>query len=66
MSACGMEGRPFFFVQVLMACRIWLKYSFLDGKTLLDKEPSAITASSGIEAENEVGNRIVPSEGLTD
>ena len=47
MFACGMEGRPFFFVQVLMACRIWLKYSFLDGKTLLDKEPSAITASSG-------------------
>ena len=47
MFVCGMEGKPFLFVQVLKPSRIWLWYSFFDGKTLLDKEPSAITASSG-------------------
>ena len=47
MLDVGMEGRPFRFVQVLRPSRIWLTYSFLDGKTLLEREPSAITASSG-------------------
>ena len=67
MLACGMEGRPFFFVQVLMASFIWLKYSFLDVKTLFNKEPSAITASSGGRSEwrREPDNTQWGAEGLS-
>ena len=43
----GMEGKPFLLGQFFIPSRIWLRYSFLEGKTLFKREPSAITASSG-------------------
>lgn len=66
MSEFGMDGRPLRFVQFFMPSRIWLWHSFLEGKTLFDRDPSAITTSSGgnMEWKREPAKTQRGSEGL--
>ena len=46
ISEFGMDGKPLRFFQLFMPNHIWLWYFFLEGKTLFNRETSAITASS--------------------
>jgi len=63
MAVFGMEGKPLSFVQFFMPSRIWLWYSFLEGKTLF----AAMTASSGgsMEWRREPAKTQCGSEGLS-
>ena len=67
MSKFGMDGKPLRFVQFFMPGRIWLWYSFLEGKTLFDRDPSAMTANSGgsMEGRREPAKSQCGSEGLS-
>ena len=66
MSEFSMDGKPLRFDQFFMPSRIWLLYSFLEGKTLFDRDPSAMMASSGgnMEWRREPAKTQCGSEGL--
>ena len=67
MSEFGMDGKPLRFVQFFMPSRVWFWHSFLEGKTLFDRDPSAMTASPGgsMEWRREPAKTQCGSEGLS-